>query len=334
LDCLNNIESNTAILIIGYNRPALLENLLSRIDSGTRRIYVSIDAPRNTQDWEQVDSSKNVAKAFKSRRDKGETLLNFRMENLGLSNAVVSAIDWAFETEEKLIILEDDVLPSKDFLTYMDHYLDKYQNDFLVWQVGGHNANLRTTLRSKDYLSIFPMIWGWGTWRSRWKLYEQELSQFEGKLVANLKSYVDSGILDSVFDDYWESRIQALKLGRDTWDYQWAFSMWMHKSFSIQPGSNRTLNLGQNSSGTNTTSSSVFLTKKNFGYHGKNRPPHILQWNEKEDKITWAYVFGRTHIVSIKIRAILKMYKMISRVETQMKICKRKQSQLKGSYGA
>jgi hypothetical protein len=324
LDCLNNIESNTAILIIGYNRPALLENLLSRIDSGTRRIYVSIDAPRNTQDWELVDSSKNVAEAFKSRRDKGETLLNFRMENLGLSNAVVSAIDWAFETEEKLIILEDDVLPSKDFLTYMDHYLDKYQNNFLVWQVGGHNANPRTTLSSNDYLSIFPMIWGWGTWRTRWKLYEQELFKFEGKLVANLKSYVDSGILDSVFDDYWESRIQALKLGRDTWDYQWAFSMWMHKSFSIQPGSNRTLNLGQNSSGTNTTSSSVFLTKKNFGYHGKNRPPHILQWNEKEDKITWAYVFGRTHIVSKKIRAILKMYKMISRVETQMKICKKR----------
>lgn len=320
MDCLSNIESKTAILIIGFNRPALLENLLRIIDSGARRIYVSIDAPRDTQEWELVESSKKVAEAFKSRRGEGKTLLNFRQKNLGLSKAVVSAIDWAFETEEKLIILEDDILPSKDFLSYMDHYLDRYQNDFHVWQVGGHNANPRTTLNRSYYLSIFPMIWGWGTWRTRWKMYEQDLSKFEGKLVANLKSYVDFEILDSVFDDYWESRILALKLGRDTWDYQWAFSMWMHKSFSVQPGSNRTLNLGQNSFGTNTTSSTVFLTKKNFGYHGKNRPPHILQWNEKEDRITWAYVFGRTHIISKKIRAIIKMYKTISRLKAQIKI--------------
>ena len=320
MDCLSNIESKTAILIIGFNRPALLENLLRIIDSGTRRIYVSIDAPRNTQEWELVESSKKVAEAFKSRRGEGKTLLNFRQKNLGLSKAVVSAIDWAFETEEKLIILEDDILPSKDFLSYMDHYLDRYQNDFHVWQVGDHNANPRTTLNRSDYLSIFPMIWGWGTWRTRWKMYEKDLSKFERKLVANLKSYVDSEILDSVFDDYWESRILALKLGRDTWDYQWAFSMWMHKSFSVQPGSNRTLNLGKNSFGTNTTSSTVFLTKKNFGYHGKNRPPHILQWNEKEDRITWAYVFGRTHIISKKIRAIIKMYKTISRLKAQIKI--------------
>ena len=308
--------TQTAVLIIGFNRPNLLQKLLTEIDFGSRRVYLSIDAPRNIHEFIQVEECKRIAKKFKSMRLKGTTALNFREKNFGLSSAVEDALNWAFQKEEKLVILEDDVFPSNAFFDYMDRFLNEFQDDLQIWQVGGHNPNPRTTLLRTEYLSIFPMIWGWGTWKNRWELFDRDASQYEGNLGAYLRSYTDSGISDSLFSDYFESRIGKLQAGFDTWDYQWAFAMWKARAFSIQPGVNLTLNLGQNSSGTNTNSSEVFITKWKLEPGRVMRKivsPEIDIW---QDMVTFAYVFGRTRTLPLKWRVFLKLQKKYTRFRT------------------
>ena len=301
---VNQFEA--AVLIIGFNRPKLLRDLLNNLDIGSRGVYISIDAPRHNNEAKLVHECKVVATEFQSKAHKNQVVLNFRETNLGLSEAVITAINWAFEKEEKLIILEDDVFPTKDFFAYMDYHLYQHQKNSEIWQVGGHNPNPKTTLLASDYLSIFPMIWGWGTWRDRWVLYDREPRTHEGLLLSYVKRYADSKILNSEFSEYFESRIKLLISGFDTWDFQWAFSMWRHKSFSIQPANNLTLNLGQNTSGTHATSSEVFLTKRRQTRRRIQLSSNVLKRDKHQDAVTWGFVFGRTKELSLVLRTILK----------------------------
>lgn len=295
--------------MIGFKRPEFLEKLLSNVEFGSRRIYISIDAARNIEEARLVEESKKVVKAFQSKANANQIQLNFREVNQGLSEAVISAINWAFEGEEKLIILEDDVFPSKKFFEFMDHHLDEHQDNMEIWQVGGHNPNPRTTVFTKDYLSIFPMIWGWGTWQDRWAQYDREPLKHQGQLLSNVKEYADSKILSPEFEHYWEGRIKLLSMGFDTWDFQWAFSMWKQKSFSIQPALSLTLNIGQNAHGTNTTSSSVFITRDKLTIRRAGLPSKALKRSKFQDAVTWGFVFGRSKELPITLRVILKAHK-------------------------
>jgi len=313
-------NNQAAALIIGFNRPELLNNLLNKTEFGSRRVYISIDAPRNANDIFHVNACKEIAIRFKARRFKFDTHLNFRSNNNGLKYAVVSAIDWAFEREEKLIILEDDIFPSKDFFIYMDHYLNLFERDRIIWQVGGHNPNPRTKIIEQPYLSVIPMIWGWGTWRDRWQVYEPSLNSLDSFSTVNLDGYIPNQILDAQFCEYWENRISRIKNGFDTWDTQWGIYMWLEKAFSIQPNVNLTLNKGIGFNSTNTNSSTVFNVKEKFTRPKISLTTKNITRNDWQDIVSWKYVFGRSYGMSIKWRMYIKINKKFIKTKLYLKV--------------
>ena len=301
----------TSVLIIAYNRPNLLKNLLRNPNLNFRTVYIAIDGAKdnNQEELKLVESCKRVASEFKLSRVTFKTELKFQNVNKGISKAVISAINWAFESEEALIIIEDDILPSKDFFFYMDYYLSLFQLDKKIWHISGHNPNPRTKKLKYPYLSIFPMIWGWGTWKDRWALYDPKLIFSPNPFPVTLQSYIPGQILEAEFTEYWENRILRIRNGFNTWDVQWGLSMWRQRAFAIMPSVNLTLNKGIGSEATNTRGRTVFNVKKNFSGKKLRLIPNNLIQNEWQDVVTWKYVFGRTNQMSLYWRAYIKFYK-------------------------
>ncbi len=307
-------------LIIGFNRPEILSNLLDKTEFGSRTIYIAIDAPRDgiEEDTQLVEACKEIVKQFKLSRLGFKTELNFRSTNHGLRSAAVSAISWAFETEEKLIIIEDDVFPSRDYFIYMDYYLDRFQEDKTIWQVGGHNPNPKTKTLREPYLSIFPQIWGFGTWKDRWKLYDSNIFSFNDLSLYKLDGYIPHQLLNTDFYEYWENRILRIKNGFDTWDIQWALSMWREKAFSIQPNVNLTLNKGIGINSTNTRSVTVFYIQERFEHQKIKLITCEIKKNEFQDCITWKYVFGRSNGISVKWRIYMKFLRNLIKLKKRL----------------
>ena len=174
----------TAILIIGFNRPKLLKKLLSTIPlSNSRRIYISIDGPRQPSEAIKVNEVRELVEAFAKRNLEVEIEFRFSEQNLGCKSGVRAAIDWAFESENSLIILEDDILVSKEFFSYMDYFLNHFETDLQIWHINGFSPLLPPYKNQFSYLTKFAHVWGWATWKNRWVEYDRELSSYQpGKL--------------------------------------------------------------------------------------------------------------------------------------------------------
>ena len=79
---------------------------------------------------------------------------------------------WAFSMAERVIVLEDDDVPSQSFFTFCREMLERYADDERVTMIAGFNTDEVTTDTSYDYFftSVFS-IWGWASWRrvvERW----------------------------------------------------------------------------------------------------------------------------------------------------------------------
>jgi hypothetical protein len=177
-----------------------------------------------------------------------------RQSNLGCKEAVRSAIDWAFETEQRLIILEDDISFKDEFLETMDNWLERFDGDKEVFHLNGYNPLPKNMEVRFSYLCRYTHVWGWATWRDRWDFYDRELESWDGGDLRLLPGLLGQDLSDE-FCEYWNKQLIACSEGLDTWDIQWLYSQWRYGGFSLTPGRRLTGNIGFDERATHTKQS-------------------------------------------------------------------------------
>ena len=246
-------SSKEAILVIGFNRPDLLENLLNLLPK-SRNIYISIDGWRSESDKYSVLKCRGIAKSFQQNNSSKFVKINFSDKNLGCKLGVTYAINWVFSFEESAIILEDDICPSQDFFNFCDiglKFFKDYQN---IWQLSGWTPVHPSVKKPAAYLTRYPHIWGWATWRDRWKKYDLNLENWNSNdKISDLPIFAHPKPHKNL-DFFCKNNLNDIKSGLiDTWDFQLAYSMWKDNSFSVSAGNPLCSNLGFDNRATHTT---------------------------------------------------------------------------------
>ena len=107
----------STILCFGFDRPMHLERMLNSLEKNHESIdsdvYICIDGPADSTDLEMHSKTVEVAKKnwnFKS------TKLILRERNLDCRTNIINTITELFKTNDRLIILEDDLLLGPNFL--------------------------------------------------------------------------------------------------------------------------------------------------------------------------------------------------------------------------
>ncbi len=178
----------------------------------------------------------------------------FREQNLGCKIAVSNAIDWFFDNEEAGIILEDDCLPAQSFFWFCDELLEKYKDDLRIWHIGGNNFGAKIANKRQDsYVFVrYPQVWGWATWRSRWKFYDKDLLDFKhsfecNECISSTLNLININIL-SMKERFTKSTNGLI----DTWDYQWHATVIKNHGLCIVPLKNLISNIGDGPDATHT----------------------------------------------------------------------------------
>lgn len=264
---MNNSE--TAILLIFFNRPDLASFSLNKLAESKRNVYIAIDGPRNSSDEPYVQECIALAESFAERYSRLNAVkLLIRESNLGCKVAVRSAIDWAFETEEKLIILEDDISFTDEFLETMDSWLEKFDSSKEIFHLNGYNPLPKKMEVNFSYLCRYAHVWGWATWRDRWSFYDRELETWDGGDLRLLPGLLGQDLSDE-FCEYWNKQLLACIEGLDTWDIQWLYSQWRYGGFSLTPGSRLTGNNGFDERATHTKQSGTRSRERQpISHHG------------------------------------------------------------------
>ena len=259
-----NLKMTNSIpaLLIGFNRPKLLKQSLDAIvKSGITKLFVSLDGPRidSHSDVANISECIKIVNSFES--DFETVAKRFSGINSGCKIGVKQAIDWFFENNEFGIVVEDDVLISKEFVEFCKAVNLRFSNSEAVWQINGWTPFNFKEACVNPYITRYPQVWGWATWTRKWKAYNSIIGGSSlnepSKLATNLKFVTTNN-----FDTYWSHNFNRVKNGLDTWDFQWVNTIWENGGVAISPPSRLTQNIGFGNDATHTKKS---LPRHNLG---------------------------------------------------------------------
>jgi len=246
-------QLQTPVVFIVFNRPVQTSRVFERISQvKPKHLLVIADGARADRPEEKVlcEETRRIATSVTWPC---EVETNFAPRNMGCRDRLISGLNWAFEQVEEAIILEDDVLPDPSFFPFCEQMLDHYREDTRISMVAGFNIvenQIRTD--SSYFFSNLTRIWGWATWRRSWARYDEYL--------VNWPAIKSAGLLNEIFDrpehvKYWTTIFDLMHdgTGPNTWDYQWAYTNFIHNALSIVPRVNLIENIGFGPGATHTT---------------------------------------------------------------------------------
>lgn len=241
---------DTPVLLLIFNRPDTTERVFNLIkEIKPSKLFISGDGARSNKagENEKVEHAREITKSIDWDCD---VKYNFSDINLGCKKGVSSGISWFFENVTAGIIIEDDVLPHKSFFGFCNEMLERFKENEKVMHIGG--ANFQDGIvrgKSSYYFSKLCHVWGWASWARAWKKYNVKIDDEEPE-IDNVLNNTFSG---NGLRDYYRKYILKVKSGHlDTWDYQWAYTVWKNNGMSIIPNKNLTTNIGFGSDATHT----------------------------------------------------------------------------------
>jgi hypothetical protein len=245
------------VLITFFNRPAILEQLFRVISKRNDiEIYFACDGPRNEIDVTKIESCWKLVHQYFGNVPKFKKLE--RNTNLGCRIAMKQNIDWFFNLNEYGLILEDDCIPDDNFFKYLGQALVYFKNSQDIMCIAGTDyVPSRFNFSQGLYReSVFPMVWGWGTWASKWNHYELEISDHR-EVVARAADNLfgpRQSLRKMYFENSFNMRFFEVNHGViDTWDYSLLASVWRNGLKSLQINANLIINSGFTVEATHTS---------------------------------------------------------------------------------
>jgi len=240
---------NTPILLLTYKKIKTLRKVIQSIKKIKPRVlYINSDGPKNNEPQEVIAVNK-IRTLLDNFNFNCRVVKKYNQENLGLRDSVISAVTWFFKNEKFGIILEDDCLPSKSFYHYCQENLIYYQNNKRIMNIGGVNflsgiKNLNYEEKNTSYFfTKSPMIWGWATWRDRWRYFDKNMTRWKNIYKSERK-------LKKLFNDKYSTqlypeRINAVYNKKDSsWAYTWDYTLRIMNGLNITPKVNLVSNIG------------------------------------------------------------------------------------------
>jgi len=240
----------TPVAVVIFNRPEATRTLLATLaEVRPPKILVIADGPRPDREGEKAQCE--LARALLHRPTwPCEVEWNISDVNLGCRTRVSTGLDWAFSRSERLIVLEDDVVPSPSFFPFAESMLDKYEAEDQVFGVSGANPlGAWKSKRQSYHFSAFGHVWGWASWRRAWNQYSVDFRDWDDvKTRARVKAS-----LAAVDAEHRWRLYERTKCGDiNTWDYQWEYTALSRGALFVMPSVNLIRNIGFGSDATHT----------------------------------------------------------------------------------
>ena len=253
------INTLAPIAVFCYNRldhiRLTIGSLKNNILAQNSEIFIFSDGPKNQKDnliikkvrkyLSTVEGFKRI-KIFKAKK------------NLGLRRSIVEGVSFVLKKRKKIIVLEDDMVTSTYFLSFMNDALNYYKNQKKIFHITSHSHFQNTNLfeSQKIYFSKYMNCWGWGTWEDRWNklTFNEKIikSFFKNKKMRKNFDY-DSGL-------FWKQIESNFNHKTNTWAIFWYASIYMNRGLCVNPKISYTKNIGMDGTGMHTVNTSYLLS--------------------------------------------------------------------------
>lgn len=238
------------IILFAFNRLDALKNtiisLLQNEEAQMSDLYVFVDGARPNKFGEE-EKVKEVQKYIKSIEGFKSLHYTFSEKNKGLGNSIIAGVNQIINQYGKAIILEDDLILSKNFLSFINQGLELYANKTEVFSICGYSNKVKVPQNYKHdaYFCTRSSSWGWGTWADRWNSIDWELKDWENYSRKKKEFNKWGG------SDCW-GMLNNWKNGKNqSWAIRFCFSQFLQNKLSLFPITSKVKNNGFDGEGTN-----------------------------------------------------------------------------------
>lgn len=161
------MEPKIAIALPTFNRLDFLKEVLEHLrqcEAKERMLLVTSEEP---------DQDSGVHSLLESI-DWMEVKRHVNPRILKSAYNVPNAVTLAFDYSDRVIVLEDDVVPARDMLLYFEVLLDQFRKDGKILSLSAYNQTVMKPEESRiNHIQESPSFtrWGWATWKDRWQTF-------------------------------------------------------------------------------------------------------------------------------------------------------------------
>jgi hypothetical protein len=241
-------KKKVPIIFCVYNRPDLTKITFNFIKSIKPKILFLIsDGPKDSIDFKKI---KEVRSIISNINWDCKVYKKFRKENFGCKKSFEDGVSWLFSKYDRMIYIEDDTLPSIDFIRFAKDNLERHKNNYNISVISAQFEFSRYIKKknSSYILSSLLRLQPFATWKRVWELYEKDVSAlwykniFKIKTVKKFNNFLYYIYFSLLFN--WAS-IKAI----DTWDFGFYCSLICKLDkppLAIIPLKNLSKNIGMN----------------------------------------------------------------------------------------
>jgi len=252
------IKNLAPIILFVYNRPwhtqQTLHFLAKNHLAAESEIFIFADGAKNNKDQKSVSEVREIIKNIQGFKS---STLFLKDKNKGLAESVIDGVNEIFKKFNSVIVMEDDLESTPDFLTFINLALKKYENEKKVFSISGYSypLNVLENLNESAYFSHRGSSWSWATWRDRWETVNWEVD----KKDDFLKSKEMQIGFNRNGDDFSVMLKKQLNGEIDSWAIRFAWAAHLQNKFHLLASSSKINNIGQDNSGTHSKKTTKYL---------------------------------------------------------------------------
>ena len=242
-----NQPSSVAVVCFAYNRPRHLQltlrALVENAEAASLPLFVYVDGAKTEFDNFAISEVIDVVQSFSSCFQR--LILTVREVNFGLYRSLTLGITEVLQQFDQVVVLEDDISVSKDFLSYVLHALDFYEHEKTVASIHGYTPGFATNLPQTFFLKGAD-CWGWATWKDRWSLFRDDAALMLRELEQENRVHE----FDLLGAYPYSALLKARAAGQSSsWAICWHASCFLAGKYTLYPGTSLVKNIGLDSSG-------------------------------------------------------------------------------------
>jgi hypothetical protein len=298
---------NAPICLFVYNRlwetQQTVEALKKNFLASESDLIIFSDGSKDESAVEKVQDVRNYIhkiSGFKSIQ------INESSVNNGLANSIISGVTNVLKNYNKIIVLEDDLITSQNFLNFMNQALDYYKNESKIQTICGYSVYIRYLNGSEDvYFQKRPLSWGWATWSIRWskEIFEKDMLKNEinskGKnVLQDFKKNFGNDISTMLMD--------SLNNKNDSWYVRWTYNHFKNATYAVYPSLSLVENIGHGESGTHCKGINSYAYKLDSGIKTNFLFPEFRNPGKKLSEQFLSY-FTLKHKILYRLKLIKSM---------------------------
>lgn len=242
------------VLVFTYRRLDALKETIKALQqntlAGESELFIFSDGPKGDSDDVDVQLVREYLNDIDGFR---KITIKKSPNNKGLATSIISGVSEVFETFDKVIVLEDDLLTTPNFLTFMNKALHRYENECSVFSISGYSFDLgKNDNETADvYLFCRGWSWGWATMKSKWEKVDWEVKDYHLfiKDKAMKREFARGG------SDL--NRMLRLQMAGclDSWAIRWFYHQFKEQGLTVYPVESKVHNNGFDDTATHTNGS-------------------------------------------------------------------------------